>query len=353
MTKKLENIFDECLDRIFRGESIESCLASYPEEATELEPLLRTALGFSWRASSIQPRPEFKAQARLRIQEAQFYTSQQKQPEKAGVFIWQRSWAFALTAVLIVILLAGTGTVAAAADAMPDKPLYPVKLATEQARLALTFSNENKVKLHTQLAENRAQEIAVMANQGKTEYIEIATEKLVVQLNRANYTINRVEQTEVKAVRSPALTEEAAAPYAPDAAPYAGKVEISKIERLKRLKGESTTRNLTLLEDALKQAPDEVKPALRQAIRAISEQSIEEIPQRPVIEDEDNTNDNKTERPPLEPKQIPTETEPVPFKPRPVYIEPDPTTTRPEQNQTSTRETDNNTGKTDQTLDTR
>ena len=63
MAKKLENIFNECLERILQGESLESCLASYPKEAAQLEPLLRTALGFSWRASSVQARPEFKARA--------------------------------------------------------------------------------------------------------------------------------------------------------------------------------------------------------------------------------------------------------------------------------------------------
>lgn len=86
MARKLEEIFNECYERILQGESFESCLMRYPEYAAELEPLLRTALGFTWRASSIQPRPEFKYWARARLQGAQTYAKQQKPPEKAGAF---------------------------------------------------------------------------------------------------------------------------------------------------------------------------------------------------------------------------------------------------------------------------
>ena len=61
--KQFDNILNECLDRILRGETVEKCLQSYPEQAPELEPLLRTALATKM-ASHIQPRPEFKAKAR-------------------------------------------------------------------------------------------------------------------------------------------------------------------------------------------------------------------------------------------------------------------------------------------------
>ena len=63
-TKEFNNILDECLERLLvRGDTLEQCLVSYPEQAGELEPLLQTALATK-KALAIQPRPEFKARAR-------------------------------------------------------------------------------------------------------------------------------------------------------------------------------------------------------------------------------------------------------------------------------------------------
>ena len=42
--KQFNTILDECLERLLTGqETVEQCLQRYPEYATELEPLLRTA----------------------------------------------------------------------------------------------------------------------------------------------------------------------------------------------------------------------------------------------------------------------------------------------------------------------
>ncbi len=53
--KRFDNVLNECLERLLKGETIEQCLQSYPEQAAELEPLLRTALAAK-RVSAIQPR---------------------------------------------------------------------------------------------------------------------------------------------------------------------------------------------------------------------------------------------------------------------------------------------------------
>ena len=321
MGKKLDNIFNECLERILQGESIESCLESYPKEAAELEPLLRTALGFSWRASSVQARPEFKAQTRLRLKGAQLYAKQQRQPEGHGFFAWQRGWAFALTAVL-VILFTGASTVAASSDALPDEPLYPVKLATEQTRLAFAFSDSSKARVHTRLAENRALEIAAMAHEGKTEQAAIVTERLAQHLEAANYAIQKVETTEVEAPRFTAVPEEAAPEPEPAAAPEPEEAAPApeptaapepeeaapapepavapepdaaaggKAGQLRESLGESTSRSLVALQTALEQAPEEAKPALRRAIETLTEKSDKKPKPVPGAEDEDKDRGN-------------------------------------------------------------
>ncbi len=309
MAKKLENIFNECLERMARGESIESCLQSYPKEAAQLEPLLRTALGFSWRASSLQPRPEFKARARLRFQGAQLYAREQKQPERPGFFAWQRGWAFALTAVL-VILFTGAGTAAASSDALPDEPLYPVKLATERVRLAFTFSDAGQARLHAQLAENRVLEIAAMARQGNTEQVGILTERLAEHLEEANYAIQKVEKTTGGAPQLMATPQEAA--RAPELvavpSPEEEEAEDGNAQELKEFVEASASKNLAVLEDALEQAPEQTKPALQRAIEIVSEERYERSPQEPGAEAEDEDNDkngdeDKAEPAPVQPNQ--------------------------------------------------
>ena len=80
MSKKLEEIFDECLERLQQGDSIENCLMQYPEVAAELEILLRTAVNVNWRSSLVRPRPEFKAYARAQFIGMQHAAAQKKQP---------------------------------------------------------------------------------------------------------------------------------------------------------------------------------------------------------------------------------------------------------------------------------
>jgi hypothetical protein len=42
MAKDFNKILDECIDRVNRGENVDTCLAAYPEHAEKLRPLLET-----------------------------------------------------------------------------------------------------------------------------------------------------------------------------------------------------------------------------------------------------------------------------------------------------------------------
>jgi hypothetical protein len=194
MARKLEDIFNECYERMRSGESLESCLYRYPEHAAELEQLLMTAFDIGRRASYIQPRPEFKHWSLVRLEGERHYISQQRQPAKPGHFSWRQGWAVAIASVLI-LLLTGVGTAAASSNALPDEPLYPVKLATEQVRLTLAVTDAQKAQVHIQLVETRAVEVEVMANEGKTEHAAITAARLAKQLELANAAIDKLEAT--------------------------------------------------------------------------------------------------------------------------------------------------------------
>ncbi len=175
--REFDNILDELLERLVQGESIEACLAQYPEHAAELEPLLRTALN-TLQATDIKPRPEFRQRASY-----EFQTAIREMPvkERRGFFTVFKPWLVTLVAVVIV-LAAGGGTVAAASNSLPDSPLYTVKLATESVRLALTPSALGKAELHTKFADERVAEIILMADKGNSDLVNKTTDRLNEQL---------------------------------------------------------------------------------------------------------------------------------------------------------------------------
>jgi len=109
MSQKIEDILDECLERMLRGTSIEACLQVYPEQVSELEPLLKTAFAFIRESSAIQPAPECKARVYSSLQ-AMFYARQEKAQRRVRIPIWHRKWALAMTAILGFLLI-GVGTV--------------------------------------------------------------------------------------------------------------------------------------------------------------------------------------------------------------------------------------------------
>ena len=190
--KQFDNILNECLDRILKGESVENCLKSYPQQAAELEPLLRTALATKI-ASNIQPRAEFKARARYEFKAA-LHDLQTNKINRwsffAPVFNLRTGWIIAVIVVLVLIL-GGGGTIAAANSSMPDNALYPVKLVTEQAQLAITPSNIGKTELNAKFADRRADEIAYMANKGNAREVQNAAQRLNTNLeNMTNLAKN-------------------------------------------------------------------------------------------------------------------------------------------------------------------
>ncbi len=192
MAKRIEEVFNDCFERLLLGESLESCLSRYPEHAAELDTMLRTAFDIKRKAFPVQPRPEFKYWARVRMQNVQYYSAPEPEEAKVSSSNLRRNLAFSLAA-LLVFVIASSGTAAASSQAMPDEPLYTVKMAVEQAQLTLTTSDVAKAELYAHLTETRAQEIAVMADQGKTEQVVATTAKLNYQLDQADALLAKYE----------------------------------------------------------------------------------------------------------------------------------------------------------------
>jgi len=264
--KEFNNILDECLERLLvKGETIEQCLQSYPQQATELEPLLQTALATK-KASAIQPRPDFRARARY-----QFHSALREAESKTSrpLLSWLPQWATVVTVVL-VLLLAGGGTVAAAGNSMPDNPLYPVKLVTEQVRLTLTPSNIGKAELYAKLADKRVIEIAQMADKGKPEQVEKAAQRLNNYLTKVASLVEAQGKSEAQRESREAVMAPAPALAPSDEGikrvPPRVKREIEHKVKLRKAVVRYAKNHPEVLRAALKTAPEKVKPALRRAI---------------------------------------------------------------------------------------
>jgi len=294
MNIRIEEAFNDCFERMLSGESLESCLSSYPEYAIELDSMLRTTYDVKRKAYPIQPRQEFKYWARVRMQNVQHYGIQSKVKEKSTSFNLRRNLAISMAA-LLVFVIASSGTVAASSNAMPDEPLYGVKLAVEQAQVTFTPSETDKAEVYARLAEKRAQEIAVMAVKGNDDKV-IATTRIM------NYQLQQVEDNLLKfetasaadATRysPPAMSPVPATPstiWVPSAAtanvtqpqtitdnrPEAAGAGIQDPQAIKRAASikkareainTSTAKSLTILQNALIKAPDSVKPSLNNVI---------------------------------------------------------------------------------------
>lgn len=161
--RSFDSILDECLAALRRGESLEDCLARYPQHAQRLRPLLSLALRLGQTPRS-EPRPSAQAAAwqRFRLRAAQLRAGRGR---GAGIG-WLRPLALAAS-LLIALFLAGGATVYAAQDSLPDSPLYRVKLATEEVRLFFTFDDADRASLLLDQSRERTQEIRELLQRGR------------------------------------------------------------------------------------------------------------------------------------------------------------------------------------------
>jgi len=264
-SQKFNNILDTCLEQLLKGETIEQCLQSYPEQAAELEPLLRTVLAVK-KASNIEPRAEFRAGASYQFRLA----LQQKEPERGlRLFGWQSRWATAVIAIVILLLL-GTGTVVTANNSMPDEPLYPVKLATEQIRLTLTPSALGKAELCARLADKRIAEIIYLAGKGEPKQVEPVTRRLDTHLAMIA-SLAAVQRGKGGAILAPEQAGEDTRILTP-APEQAGedarnvRPQADSRDKLRRKVGTYAIDHPARLRAALKTAPESARSALHQAI---------------------------------------------------------------------------------------
>ena len=179
--EEFTQVLDQCLDNVIQeGATVESCLQRYPQHAAQLGPLLTTALE-TRRTLDFTSNSSAKDGARLALQTA--LRQRNARPRRsvwglligvsAQLLVGPRRWAVATAAaVALLVVVGGTGMVAASSESVPGQPLYSVKRAVEQVRLTTTFNNQAKAQLYASMASRRSQEMAVVAARGDTKRAE-------------------------------------------------------------------------------------------------------------------------------------------------------------------------------------
>jgi hypothetical protein len=166
--RTFDSILDDCLHALQRGESVDDCLGRYPYHADRLTPLLSLADKVRHTPPSPpRPWPQTAAWQKVRQRTAELRSPRSGVTFRLPLGAWLRP--VALTVALLGAFFFATGGVALAAqNSLPDSPLYRVKLATEEARLLLTFDETHKAEILISQSDERMDEILTMARQDKS-----------------------------------------------------------------------------------------------------------------------------------------------------------------------------------------
>lgn len=175
----LSEVLDRCLEALRSGESVDDCLSRHPDIADELRPLLTAAMAMT----NVAPTRDdtSRRMAHTRFEGAVRHHLATNRRTSSGRFsirewwnsrtsAWSRVWVVGFTTMAFFAILS-TGAAYASTDALPDSPLYPVKRATEHARLAITFSDDSRAIYHLELIERRTLELAAVAESGDAEHV--------------------------------------------------------------------------------------------------------------------------------------------------------------------------------------
>ncbi len=165
MNNEFDRVLDECIDRINRGESIEACLKDYPQQASELKPILN-AMSLTRSSYSFTPSPDAKREARKRFHDA---LEKSRQPS-----IWQRFlgkrmvWA-TLTAVLVVLV---GGSFAVRMTIFPNIPTNVITSPNANGNFAFLVSDDVNAIDEFSAVNVTVDKVTILKSSDSAEWVE-------------------------------------------------------------------------------------------------------------------------------------------------------------------------------------
>ena len=197
MNNELETVLDICLNQIENGEAnIEECLALYPEQAVQLEPLLKAATKLA-RGREVIPDPAYKARARAQLS---VYMQQNPQRRRVSPIFWR----VAIGVMTMLVLFLATGT-SFAQQALPGDQLYNWKLTSEKV---WRMTSNDQLGVDITLSNRRVSELVVVSgDQMRTQRALENYEKLLVQFNATQNAKDRARILPVLRAQHESLTK--------------------------------------------------------------------------------------------------------------------------------------------------
>ncbi len=172
----LTNAFNDCVDRLAEGQSLDDCLRRYPQFASTLRPMLEA--GLLVQRMRIQPADVLLAQTRVRRRfEDALRAPPPKRISAASRFI------YALAAILIIGFISVISLSTAAQGSLPGDPLYVVKTFSEGLQRSL-FDNDT---LEVSFNRRRIQEIQQLLALRRSE--QVTFNGIITTQNETNWII--------------------------------------------------------------------------------------------------------------------------------------------------------------------
>ncbi|MBM3943874.1 MAG: hypothetical protein FJ317_00080 [SAR202 cluster bacterium] len=187
MSQELQQILDECIERLASGESIESCVAAYPEHREQLLPLLEAAWRGFTAAEAIPVDTTAKARGLYRLNEAAVSRGVGDRKPK-GLPFWKTRTARPVAIGLVALVaLMGLGSIAAvqSSGTVPGDALYWVKTTRESVQLWMPKSDASRAHMHASLAGERGREMQVLMSKGRLVDAENALAEVRYHLSRS------------------------------------------------------------------------------------------------------------------------------------------------------------------------
>ena len=201
---EFDEVLATCIERLELGESIESCLALFPDEAAELEPLLRMAYEVRSMEAPKLSDAGFKrgrqavAEAALTNKEYSLVsgppdstvmlldesapradTRHQVKPKRQRKFAWPTFVGTAVAAAALIAVLFGLSL---SPQIAPGNALYTAKQVTEQGQGLIMAALGNDAEWRVTVANRRLAELLTLQTSGQPVSIE--------QMNRALVAID-------------------------------------------------------------------------------------------------------------------------------------------------------------------
>ncbi|MBN1857548.1 MAG: hypothetical protein JW846_11435 [Dehalococcoidia bacterium] len=247
-------LLDEYIERLISGGDVQDLVAENEVVSEVFAPLFETSCLVASQLGTIEPSPQFKQTARMRIRSL-FYARLARKESHPSIFFswWQRRWTTAM-ATFLVVSLASMGLLAASVDSLPTGFFYPMKTTTEQVRLSLALSDVERVQLQIEFTERRLDEMTTMASRGDSDTaVFLAGE--VTQLVAQMCSGALFEALGVDVAASQLVIDERGSGADADFA------DVLITDRVKALE---------LLESASVSAPPELQPTIERLIEALS-----------------------------------------------------------------------------------